>query len=100
MDDSSVIEPCRVFGDPVGWSAVSEVGRGDRCTCEFTETSGAAPNLLSHHTPQCRGRWIDDRLASNRLDELASALLDTGGGRGTLNGSTRPALPSWESLVI
>jgi hypothetical protein len=99
VDDSSVIEPCRAFGDPVGWGAVSEVGGGDRCTCEFTETSGAAPSLLSHHTPQRRGRWIDDRLVTDRLDELAIEWLDTGGGRGTLNRSTRPTLPSWESLV-
>jgi hypothetical protein len=89
VNDSAVIERCRLFGDPVRWNAVSDVGRGTRCTREFTEMSGATPSLLSHHKAPRRGRWVDDRLASDRLDEIASELLDTGGSRGALNCSVR-----------
>lgn len=86
VDDSIIIEMCRVLGDPVRWSVVAELRRGTRCACDLAAVSGAAPSLLSHHlgvlrdaglvTAQRRGRWIDYTLAPDRIGSLATSLLD------------------------
>ena len=84
VDDSTVVEMCRVLGDPVRWKVVSELRCGTRCACELGAAAGAAPSLLSHHlgvlrdagvvTPKRRGRWIDYTLASHVLDELVAEI--------------------------
>jgi ArsR family transcriptional regulator len=84
VNDSTVVEICRVLGDPVRWKVVSELRRGSRCACELGAASGAAPSLLSHHlgvlrsagvvTAKRRGRWIDYTLASDVLDELVAEI--------------------------
>jgi ArsR family transcriptional regulator len=84
VNDSTVVEICRVLGDPVRWKVVSELRRGSRCACELGTVSGAAPSLLSHHlgvlrdagvvTAKRRGRWIDYTLATSVLDELAAEI--------------------------
>ena len=90
VDDSAVIEICRVLGDPIRWSVVTELRHGTRCACELTESSGASPSLLSHHlgvlrdaglvTATRRGRWIDYTLVPDRLAALAGALGEVNGG--------------------
>ena len=84
VDDSTVVEMCRVLGDPVRWKVVSELRCGTRCACELGAAAGAAPSLLSHHlgvlrdcgvvTAKRRGRWIDYTLASHVLDELVAEI--------------------------
>jgi ArsR family transcriptional regulator len=89
VNDSAVIELCRVLGEPVRWSVVNELRHGTRCACELSESSGAAPSLLSHHlgvlrdaglvTARRRGRWIDYTLVADRLEDLAEALTGLSG---------------------
>ena len=82
---------CRVLGDPIRWSVVTELRLRTRCACELAGVSGAAPSLLSHHlgvlrdaglvTTQRRGRWIDYTLVPDRIGELAAALVDVADSR-------------------
>ena len=105
-----MIEICRVLGDPVRWSVVAELRHGTRCACELAEASGAAPSLLSHHlrvlreaglvTAQRRGRWIDYTLVSDRLGELAVALLDVASGEDGHGGSSTATLLSSGKLQV
>lgn len=84
VNDSTVVEICRVLGDPVRWKIVSELRCESRCACELGAASGATPSLLSHHlgvlrdagvvTAKRRGRWIDYTLASDVLDELVAEI--------------------------
>ena len=81
MDDSAVVEMCRVLGDPIRWRVVRELHGGTRCAWELAGASGAAPSLLSHHlavlreagvvTGTRRGRRIDYSLESGQLTDLS-----------------------------
>lgn len=63
---------------------MGELAGGQRCVCELLEEIGVAANLLSYHLrvlrdaglvdASRRGRWIDYRLAPDRLHALREAI--------------------------
>jgi ArsR family transcriptional regulator len=72
------------LGDPIRLRILGELTGGRRCVCELLEELGIAPNLLSYHlrvlreaglvTGSRRGRWVDYRLADDRLAVLRAAI--------------------------
>ena len=70
--------------DPVRWTVLNRLGRGQACVCELQEHIPIPANLLSYHlkvlrdaglvTTRRRGRWIDYTLAEDARARLEAAL--------------------------
>lgn len=85
MDDSTVIELCRVLGEPVRFAIVKELRDGPSCACALADVASVSPSLLSHHLKvlrdagliagERRGRWIDYSLTPTARERLSHALL-------------------------
>jgi ArsR family transcriptional regulator len=80
----SAADAFSALGDPIRLRVLAALGHGQRCVCELLETIEVAPNLLSYHlrvlreagliVGERRGRWVDYRLAGERLDLLRSEI--------------------------
>lgn len=80
----SAAEAFSALGDPIRLRVLAALGDGQRCVCELLETIDIAPNLLSYHlrvlreagliAGERRGRWVDYRIADERLDLLRSEI--------------------------
>ena len=72
------------LGDPIRLRILTELADGQRCVCELLDEIDIAPNLLSYHLKilrdtglvdaSRRGRWVDYRLAIDRLATLKAAV--------------------------
>lgn len=70
--------------DPVRWTVLRRLAKGEACVCELQESVPIAGNLLSYHlrvlreaglvTARRRGRWMDYQLAPDAHTRIAAAL--------------------------
>jgi ArsR family transcriptional regulator len=85
VNDSTVIELCRLLGEPVRFAIVKELSGGPSCACTLAAVASVSPSLLSHHLKvlrdagliagERRGRWIDYSLTSAARERLSQTLL-------------------------
>lgn len=74
----------QAVADPVRWSLLQQLTRGQACVCQLQEHLPIPANLLSYHlkvlreaglvVSSRRGRWIDYALAPDALARLHAAL--------------------------